>query len=254
MKFRYYIYQYLFINFLILFLYCFYLYFFNYSELIIEISRERYAITYGILDIIFGLFFPLALLPILIPIFFAKIVCYGSKATKLAKSIALLCIVFFMILFSWIVDVKGKYAEVKDLDIDYMVQNLQTKQVKFFHQPIENPGSRSSYYKLSYVFDMERQENMIISCTIAKISSCWDVEKKRFDGQVYNIKYYDAIDNNSIGITTYLFEIVGVKDRTTDYYVLKYKTVIDKRKSFTLFAVFFYLNSLIMVINFLRKG
>lgn len=251
MKFRYYIYQYVFINFLILFSYCFYLYFFNYSDAVIDISRERYAIINGILDMLFYLFFPLAIVSILVPIFFAKIICYGSKVNKITRSITILLIIFLLTLFSWIVGIKDKYDEIKDLDIDYMARNLQVKQVKFYRQ--ESPskaGARGYIYATSYVIDLENNDKLSIQCTIWKIDSCEDVQSGRFDGQIHIIKYHEW----AVTKQRYLFEIVEVKDRTTDYYVLKYKTVIDKRKSFTLFAVLFYLNSLIMVINFLRKG
>lgn len=230
-----------------------YLAFFSYPKWEITISRYLFAF-----DSLLGYYFihiiATVLLSTLLPILGAKVACHHlSRVTKLAKIIAMCTIICFSSYFMNMIDIRKNYNEISKLDIDNMAQNLKTKEVQFFYQ-YTNPHSRASYYQLPYVLDVEKQESMIVGCSISKRSTCDEIISQEFDGKQYYIKYYELLNDKNQTVRNYLFEIIGMPDRSITYYASRYKLQIQEELAYIFFSLLIYLNNLGIVITFLRKG
>lgn len=231
-----------------------YLAFFSYPKWEITISRYLFAF-----DSLLGYYFihiiATVLLSTLLPILGAKVACHHlSRVTKLAKIIAMCTIICFSSYFMNMIDIRKNYNEISKLDIDNMAQNLKTKEVQFFYQ-YTNPHSRASYYQSTYVLDVETQKNMIIGCSLSRVSLvCGELTSKELDGKKYHIKYHDLLNEKNQPVGRYLFEIIGMPNRDVTHYASIYKLQIQEKLVYIFFSLLIYLNNLGIVITFLRKG
>lgn len=129
------------------------------------------------------------------------------------------------------------YAYLKQINestIDYMVQNLEEKQVIFAPERPSHHIKRHGIY-FSWVVDKANQEKYLINCiNIVRKSNgsyCADIFKEKYENRTKFIKIYPFFYKEKDYPSYILFEIKGEIDRDLYYYTTFYKSEIKSTRA-----------------------